>query len=368
MQVYAMLAALAALCMLQASPVRADDDSQDLPPFRELRQRPQLLTAAKPQAPFFLPADAANKGGVFGADVSHWDFDCGCSGCSIDWAGALWDQGIRFIYAEATVGNASLDKTFASTWLALKPLHENGRMYRGAFHWLSSDPQMDGASQAQWFLQHVEDGGAHLPHALDFEPDVVKQVTEDEYNAISKVAVCKTKTVVQDGQKVTNYLCDGWYGQSAEAVVAKIKAWLKGVDSNSQKAMIYTTANFWNTMVGVNGEDILSSHGVWLARYLDPATFPDKGKPQSVPQTNRWWMPQLPNGISYPAGSNYTSPTNWQFEQCGQFHQTVWTCNGKPTPGPVWDKNACPMATSAVMDMSWYPSSITDFKAAFGLP
>jgi GH25 family lysozyme M1 (1,4-beta-N-acetylmuramidase) len=363
-------------CCLSSAPIRADDkDLQAQITIREMRGHLDTILAVPPQAPFFLSIDATNKGGVFGVDVSQWDFDCDCpSGCTIDWQGAIWNQGVRFVYVEApkfvsgdTQPNAWRDKIFPNTWKALRPLHEAGLIYRGAYHWLSSDPQISGAAQAQWFVKNIGDGGDHLAYALDFEPDLI-QVSKDRYDAIKAVATCETKEKDTNGQKQITYFCDRWYGQKPEVIVAKISDWLQAVEANNQKAMIYTTSKYWNTMIAGKSGDLLASRGVWLALYLDPATYPEKEKPQStITPTNKWGLPPPRNGVSYPEGAAYSSRTNWQFEQCGQFHQTVWTCNGKPSAGPVPSKDACPMATSPVMDMSWYPSSMADFKAAFGI-
>lgn len=370
--------AIAALCIgvLHSTPGRADNEEwRNYFTTRELRQPSsnrvmlESLEKVKPQAPFFLPEDAANKGGLFGADVSHWDFECDCpSGCEIDWRGLAWKQGIRFVYAEATRGVTSIDPTFLTTWQALKPLHDEGVIYRGAYHWLSSDPAISGASQALWFLKNVENGGLHLAHGLDFEPDYI-EVSKDRYDAIKATAECKTKDIKANGlTKTTVYLCDGWYGQKAEVIATKIIDWINTVENNNQTAIIYTTSNYWEKMIADKAGDILATHGVWLARYLDPAQYPDGGIPRStIAPTNKWGMPPLPKSVSYPNGSLYSSRTNWQFEQCGQFHQTVWTCKGKPASGPAPDKSVCETATTAVMDMNWYPSNLADFKSAFGI-
>lgn len=353
--------------------VRAEEDWRKYFTLRELRQ-PSLgigaagafgkIMKAQPKAPFFLPEDATNKGGLFGADVSHYDLDCSCpTKCAIDWKSAAVKQGIRFVYAEASRGVDWVDPTFVDTWAALKPLFADGIIYRGAYHWLSSDTQLDGTDQAKWFLKHINDGTGSLPLAVDFEPDYI-QVTKNRYDQIKGKAECKTKTV----GKMTFFLCDGWYGQKPEAIVTKLKNWIQTVEAAKRTAIIYTNALYWNSMIADKGTDLLSTRGVWLARYLDPADFPDAGKPQSTsPPVNSWGMPQLPANLRYPVGPAYSSRTNWQFEECGQFRQTVWSCKAKPVAGPAPDKSVCPTATSAVMDMDWYPSSLADFKAAFGL-
>jgi GH25 family lysozyme M1 (1,4-beta-N-acetylmuramidase) len=344
--------------------VSAAENLQEVFPLRELRNtfRAPALTELKdvaeplPTPPFALPADATSKGGVFGVDISHWETECDAPCiCSIDWKDGIWAQGIRFAYAEATIGAKSIDQTFPGHWKELKPLHDAGSIYRGAFHWLTSADDESGTDQANWFLSHVGPDKDRLPHVLDFEEDFV-EVTQDYYDATGSKAECKKQV---DGHNSIHLMCDGWYGKKPQEIFSKIVDWVSRVERDDGKAIIYTRKGYWDEKIGPIGLNFIKTHPLWIARYLDPTTFPDPEKPQSTePPTNKWGMTLLPQGIAYPAGNDYTSRITWQFTAKGTFQKSPWICKGTNRP-PRKDPP---------MDMDWFPSSLTDFKTQFGLP
>jgi GH25 family lysozyme M1 (1,4-beta-N-acetylmuramidase) len=311
------------------------------------------IALEKPKKQFVLPANAASKGGVFGIDVSHYDTECdGCT-CSIDWKRSVASQGIRFAYAEASRGTSWTDDSFPIYWQALKPLHMAGQIYRGGFHWLTSDDAVAGADQAKYFLKMVGQNEPRLPDIVDFEEDPVP-VTKDYYDAHQAIYWCKAKNKKVGGQEQTSYFCDGWHGKDPKAIAAKLRDWIDTIEQAGSKGIIYTRRGYWDEKVKHEGDDLLARHALWLARYADPATYSDPGKPQSVdPPINKWGMPPLPGAGAYPRGQTYNVPTFWQFVEDGKFQKPVWICNGE--------------MVVRKMDMNWFPSSLADFKKSFGV-
>jgi GH25 family lysozyme M1 (1,4-beta-N-acetylmuramidase) len=359
--------AMAMICLVPSTSVMAAEKLQALFSLQELRSlafpSATLPGAAAPEnPPFAVPSDPLSKGGVFGVDTSHWTNECDdpCV-CSINWKSGLWAQGIRFAYAEATEGLAwptdddAAAQSFLSNWKDLKSLHDSGLIYRGAYHWLSSADNESGKSQAQWFLSQVGPDKDHLPHAVDFEEDFV-EVSQDDFNRLGDKAECKTK---KDAKGNTLYLCDGWYNRKPQDILNKISDWVAQIDGAGSKAIIYTRSSYWDEKIGPIGLPLLKAHSVWLANYPDPK-FPDPGKPQATATPpNKWGMPTAPAGLNYPSGTQYTSQITWQFNANGVFPNmsSVWSCQGGGAPHKNFPE----------LDMSWFPSSMSDFKSAFGL-
>ena len=105
---------------------------------------------------------------IFGIDISHYE---GSAFPLSELAG----QKVSFIYMKATQETDSADKTFDHNWKTVGSLPEGQKIPRGAFHFLSSNPQMTGAAQADSFVDYVNLHGKwqddDLLPAVDLEWD-----------------------------------------------------------------------------------------------------------------------------------------------------------------------------------------------------
>jgi GH25 family lysozyme M1 (1,4-beta-N-acetylmuramidase) len=298
------------------------------------------------------------NGPIFGLDVSHWSTDCdgckpntdcsNCPRCVIDWSKAAQQQ-IKYVYAKATQGTGDGDDvSFERYWTDLEQYHQAGRIYRGAYHWLSSDPSQSGADQARHFMSVVKVADKQLPPVVDFEEDWVYR--SKEYSD-AHPEFCKGKKN-SDGEIVA-YVCDGWAELKTSEIITKLRDWLSAVAGGSpRQPIIYTRSNYWRDMLGDAGFDLIKPYAAWLAQY--PKDSPHW---HDAHATNSWRMPDLPKNASYPPGKSgdpYPAGHFWQFVQTAQMRTPVATCSGTPYP----DHN---------IDVNWYPSGEADFKRAFGL-
>jgi len=136
-------------------------------------------------APYVLTAqERARYGGTFGIDLSHYTFDRGngssscntqegysataCS-CTANWQG-IANAGVKYVYTKASEGRG-IDLSFKRIWSELEPMHNAGSLFRGAYHFLRPDVDVD--TQVDVFLRQIGATGgrmpAQLPPALDIE-------------------------------------------------------------------------------------------------------------------------------------------------------------------------------------------------------
>ncbi|MBB4363181.1 GH25 family lysozyme M1 (1,4-beta-N-acetylmuramidase) [Bradyrhizobium sp. CIR18] len=348
----------AAWLMIGSAPsaVWAADDVREIFSVQELRdlwlpsEISGLGIAPAPPAFVLEPAGEAFSG-VYGADVSHHNTDCAgpnCKRCEIDWS-KMNDHGVKFVYMKATTGVGAVkpDVSFPIYWKALANFHAKGQIYRGSYHWLTSDPGHDGLKQAKHFLSVVNPKDAQLAPVVDFEEDPVSR-DRDYYEAHPQT--CRVK---KSSAGDVYYVCDGWVDVSKSERLQRLKDWLETVaKATSMVPVIYTRTGYWRDMLGADGESLIKQYSAWLAQYpVEPRKWHD------AHPANGWRMPNLPKDAAYPpgkTGDKYPSRHFWQFTERGRFKTPVITCNGTPA-----DKRS--------MDMNWYPSSEADFKQAFGL-
>jgi GH25 family lysozyme M1 (1,4-beta-N-acetylmuramidase) len=318
---------------------------------RELRSILQSPAGAlgTPSVPFVLDANTPSFGGMFGVDVSHWDTDCDhCNRCVIDWKKVLQQQ-VHFAYVKATTGvTHGPDPAFAAYWSGLLLFHQAGTIYRGAFHWLTSDPSESGIEQAKHFLQLVRADDKQLPPAVDVEEDPVYRTKE---YAASHPNSCRASSRAGG----TVYICDGWVDVPQDQMFSKIKDWLNTIGTAShRKPIIYTRSNYWADMLGKAGAgaELVAGYSVWLAQYpTDSLHWHD------AHSSNSWRMPDLPENASYPPhtpAGKYSAGHFWQFSETGRAKDPVVSCSGVPEP----DRN---------IDLDWFPSSAADFEKALGV-
>jgi lysozyme len=193
--------------------------------------------------PFVFPADttydqtkkAPRTDVLFGIDVSHYE------GTTIKFD-TMRDQNVRFVFAKATQGVGYKDGQFATYWAALGALPPDKRVWRGAYHFMSS--QDDPVAQADSFLRLLDQSGglqpADLPAVLDLEWDIA----------------------VKNGP-------DRWQGQDPDKILDKVVAWLERVKTKTQKIPIVYTAKSWWRSRGIPEAKFarLRDYKIWIADY-----------------------------------------------------------------------------------------------------
>lgn len=92
---------------------------------------------------------------VHGIDVSKWQG-------TIDWP-AVRRGGVAFAYIKATEGGDVADDRFRENWFGARA----AGVLRGAYHYYYFCRTAE--EQARWFIQHVPQDAAALPHVLDME-------------------------------------------------------------------------------------------------------------------------------------------------------------------------------------------------------
>ena len=101
---------------------------------------------------------------VFGVDVSHYEG-------RLPWD-AIPDQGFDFVYAKASQGDHLVDDQFKNNWAGLGQVAATRKLYRGAYHFMSSDGRVH--VQADNFVKQLGgklDKPFDLPPSLDMEWD-----------------------------------------------------------------------------------------------------------------------------------------------------------------------------------------------------
>ena len=198
--------------------------------------------------PFRFPRDTLDSDGrpranlIFGLDISHYNgrnfrFD------------TLREQNVRFVYAKATQGVSYKDDLFGLYWRALSEVPAEKRVFRGAYHFLSSDA--DGAAQADTFLSFLENNGGlkenDMPPVVDLEWDV----TQSDRN-------------------------DRWQSHRPDDIIDTTLAWLKRVEEKTGRIPIVSTARSWWLERGIPEESFnkLSHYKLWIVDYSHyaPAT------------------------------------------------------------------------------------------------
>jgi GH25 family lysozyme M1 (1,4-beta-N-acetylmuramidase) len=337
-------------CLL-ALTARADEDLDAVFAPGELRNifQPPPPAAAGTSAPFVLKRGSVDVG-IFGVDVSHHNTDCAgatCT-CSLDWT-SMFQHKVRFAYLKSTTGIGTvtkLDRSFPGHWSELGSFHDAGKIYRGAYHWLTSRPEDTGVNQAKYFLSVVNSSDKQLPPAVDFEEDPVSR-SEDYFN--SHRDICKE--VVSQKSSEAYVICDGWREVPRDQIITKLRQWLETVAAAShRRPMIYTRSRYWNDLLGADGQSLAASYPIWIAQY--PAPPSDWYiEHERLP----WRMPRLPAGATYPVqqpGAPYSSKNIWQFTERGLFENSPLSCNGMHTPSKF--------------DLDWFPATEDDFAREFG--
>ena len=154
---------------------------------------------------------------------------------------------------KATQGNYYTDPDFAASWAAMKA----AGVVRGAYHFL--DPTVDGATQANFYLQVIGTLGAtDLPAVLDMECPT----SNDEPDS--------------DGCLYTGYSGDATGAQITQA----INDWITTiVAATGRKPLLYTYPD-WLSDLGVDTTGF-DSYPLWIADY-DPGTCFDVPSPWTL--------------------------------------------------------------------------------------
>jgi lysozyme len=222
---------------LKDEPSRADLFEQFIVPKNTSNQAFELI------GPFVFPADttydktknAPRSDALFGIDVSHYE------GATIRFD-IMRDQNIRFVYAKATQGVGFKDGQFADYWAALGALPAEKKVWRGAYHFLSSSD--DPVAQADSFVELLNQSGglqpADLPPVLDLEWDIATKNGPDR-----------------------------WQQHNPDQIIQIVLAWLDRVKARTQKIPIVYTARSWWHDRGIPEEKfaLLKDYKIWIADY-----------------------------------------------------------------------------------------------------
>lgn len=179
---------------------------------------------------------------ISGIDVSGWQEN-------INWS-LVPSTAVRFVFAKATESTDYYSNQFQQ--------QHDGAKSRfipfGAYHFL--DPAIDGAQQAQYFLNAISGYEGQLLPALDVEQ--------------------------------TN-------GQSPDQIVKCMSDFASAVEShlNGKRIIVYTYWSFWQNTMG--GRSDFSGHPLWIAQY--PAPYRPGMKPA------------VPDG--------WSNPVLWQYADTG---------------------------------------------------
>lgn len=253
--------------------------------------------------PFSFPDDARPES-MFGADVSHHNFDH-CK-CRADW-GKVAASRVVFVYAKATQGTKYVDPTFKENWSGLS----GASVRRGAYHFLSSDG--DAQEQAQHFVDVVraagELGKADMPPSLDIEWDV---------------RVSGGKVVLGADGKPFDY----WSNVSADEIVKRMELWLAYVEKELGRTPVIYTSRSW-----------------WLGRIKDESSIAKFEK-------NKIWLADYSasgRGTENPKDFKSNSYTLWQFSDSGAIRK------GTNTGGDLG------------VDVSIFRGAPADFEMDFGI-
>lgn len=320
------------------------------------------VRAEEPTRYILSKSEQAKFKGTFGINFSHYDFDrdsrnpicqdqanyntAACS-CTIDWK-TIVKSGLKYAYSKASDGDDP-DLSFARNWSELRPLHANGTLLRGAYHFLR--PDVDAQKQAESFLRQIGAVNgkkpAQLPPVLDIEWSY-KPVAEGS----PEFAACPRNRL----QKRPNgtFRCDMWHLVPAEQIVASAKKWIEIVEAaTGRSVIIYTnTGGWWDEVMGEAGRPLTKRQAIWLSAY------PKSGAPDYDSRwserngSEKWRMPPLPIGASYQQDS-YKVAHFWQFTESGYLPDNIYTCGGR--------------SESKTMELNWIPVAGSQFKKVFGV-
>jgi lysozyme len=224
---------------LKDEPSRADLFQQFIVP----KNKGDQARAFELIGPFIFPTDttydktknAPRSDALFGVDVSHYDG----AGVRFD---IMRDQNVRFVYAKATQGVGFKDGQFAEYWAALGALPAEKKLWRGAYHFLSSSD--DAVAQADSFVNFLDQNGGlkpgDLPPVLDLEWDIATKNGPDR-----------------------------WQQHDPDKIIEMVLAWLGRVKERTQKVPIVYTARSWWHDRGIPEEkfSLLKDYKIWIADY-----------------------------------------------------------------------------------------------------
>lgn len=257
--------------------------------------------------PFIFPADV-NPDYVYGIDISHHSFG---KGVVFDWS-TLHKTGIAFVYSKATQGERFVDKTFETTWQALRQSAASGGARRGAYHFLTAGGNPD--KQAKKFLEVVTNAGGFklgkdMPPVVDVEWDC---------------KVVKGRVVYDKNGRCI----DLWDGTKPSDIAAKVDRFADLVEATLKvRPIIYTAASWWNG-VGLTTE--LTGERLWIADYTR--------KSQKIGK------PRVPAGYSF---------VLWQYTDNSKVHN-------KCVPTHAVKRDLC-------NDANIFRGSMREFLDNFGL-
>jgi lysozyme len=278
---------------LTDDPSRADLFDKEIRPagLREEAGQPPTAMAIPPI--FYFPKDARfdsienkpRQNSIFGIDISHHNkpnlrFDL------------LRLQGIRFVYIKATQGTGFKDNMFGTFWQKAGALPEADRVYRGAYHFLSSDKP--GRAQADSFLDYLDLHGGlkagDMVPVIDLEWDVVT------------------------GNP------DRWSGRGAAYILDVTLSCVKRIKERSGRTpMIYTAKSWFGPKtIPLSQISALKDFPLWIADYNDNRKLSEKPAVPDGMTASLWQFSdraQLSTGYTGGVDSNIFYGSEADFKQ-----------------------------------------------------
>jgi lysozyme len=177
---------------------------------------------------------------------------------TIDWA-QVASSGRQFAFIKVSQGDYNAQSRFATNWSGAKA----AGVIRSPYHFF--DPTVDGVTQAQWFLDHLQSGGgltdADLPPMLDFECPTDATQSQASANCehsgdsgwappatIMQRAMDWLTTVEQaTGRKAIIYSYASWFAtvQQTDPGYAAYPLYVASLSSCATVPMPWTAATFW---------------------------------------------------------------------------------------------------------------------------
>ncbi len=240
---------------------------------------------------FLFPDDARydrilakdRENSIFGIDISHY------TGPSIKFTN-LRLQRVLYVYAKATQGTGFKDGMFSTYWAQLAALPENQKVFRGAYHFLTSDSP--GATQAGRFVDYVELHGG-------FKSDDMPPCVDLEWDKTSSNP-------------------DRWNGHGPEEILQNALEWLKEVKRRTgRKPMINTALSWWHDR-GTPAEkiELFKDYTIWLADYSKSHKASEKPALIGTRRQDIWQFAENAKlSTGYPSGSVDANIFYGTFEQ-----------------------------------------------------
>jgi lysozyme len=206
-----------------------------------------------------------SKYSIRGIDVSRYEKN-------IDWT-KIQEDGLSFVFIEATHGLAFVDDGFAANWKG----SSTTKLARSAYHFY--DFCKSGIAQADFFIKTVPNDGNLLPMVLDLEQNALCKKMPDRDAFRKQLAAFVTKVTARYGLKPILYINYSIYEQYLKGANDGYKLWIADPRSKTPNMPDGQSWAFWQynwhgKVGGIDGEvdlDVFSGTPEMLAGLKQPS-------------------------------------------------------------------------------------------------